>query len=173
VHQLVLLTFVGPLPEGQEVRHLNGDRSDNRLENLCYGTRKENANDAVEHGTQPHGETHGRCKLAEEQVREIIRLAAEQGVRGTEIANRFGVSESLICMILNNQSWTHLPRPEQWAAKQRKRGISYAKITREQAQEIRKLYAEGWLQRELGVKFGVCQANISKILSGKSWPDPQ
>ena len=34
--------FVGPRPEGNEVLHLNGNPSDNRLENLKYGTRREN-----------------------------------------------------------------------------------------------------------------------------------
>ncbi len=42
VHALVLLAFVGPRPEGQEVLHLNHDPTDNRLENLRYGTRSEN-----------------------------------------------------------------------------------------------------------------------------------
>ena len=32
VHQLVMLTFVGPCPEGQEVRHLDGNPFNNRWE---------------------------------------------------------------------------------------------------------------------------------------------
>jgi len=51
VHQLVLEAFVGPCPPGMEVRHLNGDAGDNRLENLRYGTRSENMLDRVTHGT--------------------------------------------------------------------------------------------------------------------------
>jgi hypothetical protein len=51
VHKLVLLTFVGVAPDKHECRHLNGDPADNRLENLCWGTRSENIKDAVRHGT--------------------------------------------------------------------------------------------------------------------------
>lgn len=51
VHHLVLLTFVGPRPEGMHTRHLNGDQTDNRLINLAYGTPVENAADKVGHGT--------------------------------------------------------------------------------------------------------------------------
>ena len=51
VHELVLLAFVGPAPHKHECRHLNGDPSDNRLKNLCWGTRSENIADAVRHGT--------------------------------------------------------------------------------------------------------------------------
>ena len=46
VHNLVLLTFVGPRPDGcPETRHLNSDPSDNRLSNLAYGTQLENGAD--------------------------------------------------------------------------------------------------------------------------------
>ena len=53
VHQLVLEAFVGPIPNGMtDVRHMNGDASDNCLENLRYGTRAENQQDSLRHGTQ-------------------------------------------------------------------------------------------------------------------------
>ena len=63
VHHLVLEAFVGPRPEGALARHLNGNRTDNRAENLRWGTASENALDRVEHGTDkearkthcPHG----------------------------------------------------------------------------------------------------------------------
>jgi len=51
VHKLVLLTFNGPAPDKYECRHLNGNPADNRLANLCWGTRSENILDAVGHGT--------------------------------------------------------------------------------------------------------------------------
>lgn len=50
VHSLVAETFLGPA-EGRHVRHLNGDPTDNRLENLAYDeTGTENAQDAVKQG---------------------------------------------------------------------------------------------------------------------------
>lgn len=36
VHRLVMLAFVGPLKDGNEVDHINRIRTDNRLENLRY-----------------------------------------------------------------------------------------------------------------------------------------
>lgn len=50
VHTLVALAFLGPRPEGQQVRHLNGEPGDNRLTNLKYGTVSENQMDRVRHG---------------------------------------------------------------------------------------------------------------------------
>ncbi len=50
-HQLVLLAFKGPCPEGMEVRHLDGNPGNKRLNNLEYGTRQDNRRDAILHGT--------------------------------------------------------------------------------------------------------------------------
>lgn len=52
VHSLVMAAFVGPRPEGQQVRHLNGDPADNRLSNLAYGTPQQNVRDCFDHGTR-------------------------------------------------------------------------------------------------------------------------
>ncbi len=53
VHRIVLETFVGPCPaDKQETAHWNGKRSDNRVENLRWATKKENYDDAVRHGTR-------------------------------------------------------------------------------------------------------------------------
>lgn len=51
VHRLVMAAFVGPCPDGMEVCHNDGDPTNNRLENLRYGTSKDNAADQHRHGT--------------------------------------------------------------------------------------------------------------------------
>lgn len=51
VHQLVAATFVGPRPSGLEVRHLDGNSLNNGVANLTYGTRAENMQDKLAHGT--------------------------------------------------------------------------------------------------------------------------
>ncbi len=53
VHQLVLEAFVGPCPLGKEGCHRNDDQSDNRLANLYWGTKSENAHDRVRNGGHP------------------------------------------------------------------------------------------------------------------------
>lgn len=61
VHKLVLIAFVGPAPHKNECRHLNGDPADNRLENLCWGTRRENIMDSVRQGNWMTPERIAAC----------------------------------------------------------------------------------------------------------------
>lgn len=60
VHRLVLTTFVGPQPEGQEGCHWNGDASDNRLANLRWDTRSGNRLDMIRHG-RDHKKNKTHC----------------------------------------------------------------------------------------------------------------
>lgn len=51
VHTLICEAFHGPRPSAaHQVRHLNGDKTDNRAENLKWGTASENNFDVVSHG---------------------------------------------------------------------------------------------------------------------------
>lgn len=51
VHQLVAESFIGPAAPGLHVRHKDGTRVNNRLDNLEYGTHSDNMLDSVRHGT--------------------------------------------------------------------------------------------------------------------------
>lgn len=55
-HALVLETYVGPRPDGFVCRHLNGIRTDNRVENLQWGSQKDNCGDTALHGNLKGGE---------------------------------------------------------------------------------------------------------------------
>jgi hypothetical protein len=77
VSRLVLEAFVGPCPPGCEARHvLTNDKADNRLANLAWGTRRENAADRVRHGTVMYGDGNHRTKITDAQVRELLARAA-------------------------------------------------------------------------------------------------
>lgn len=104
VHALVLRAFSGPCPVGMESRHKNGKRDENRLENLCWGTHKSNAEDARRHGTDPTRERNGHAKLTWDAVRAIRRLRAA-GERVGEIARCYGVVPASVTMICNGSTW--------------------------------------------------------------------
>ena len=97
VHLLVLRAFIGPLPRGTETRHLNGVADDNRLSNLCYGTRSKNLVDAQIHGV-------GRSKFTPEQVRGM-REDHRNGETMTSIARRTGVCVTTISYMVNRRTY--------------------------------------------------------------------
>lgn len=69
VHQVVCHAFHGPRPTpAHEVRHIDGDASNNRPENLCWGTRKQNAADREAHGRTSRGDAHSAAIRASNQA---------------------------------------------------------------------------------------------------------
>ena len=108
VHRLVALAFI-PNPENKpQVNHINGRKSDNRLENLEWVTRCENAAHAVRTGLKVYkGIGSGTAKLDDVKVRRIKTLL-ELGHSHPLIAQSFGVHVSTINRINTKQTWGHV-----------------------------------------------------------------
>ena len=98
VHRIIALAEHGPLPEGHTVNHIDGDRENNRPENLEVGPHSENIKHSFAMGLQPpipKGEKHWLAKLTDEQV-GMIR-SSTKGCRA--LGRELGVSYSLISAI--------------------------------------------------------------------------
>ena len=110
VHVLVAAAFHGERPDGAVTRHVNGINSDNRPDNLMYGTATENEADKAAHGTKVVGVRHHSSKLTEAQVVEIRRRHAESSnVFSPGMAAReFGVCGKTIKGIVDRKIWKHL-----------------------------------------------------------------
>jgi hypothetical protein len=106
-HQLVMLAFVGPCPDGEEVRHLDGNPANNHLSNLAYGTRAMNLRDMVNHGRSLRGSRNPHAKLRDEDI-AAIRSAALTGISCTELGQQFHVSLAHIWNIIHRKRWAHV-----------------------------------------------------------------
>ena len=104
IHRLVLETFVGPCPDGMECRHLNGNRSDNRVENLKWGTKSENSQDAIKHGTHVT-QVRKSSTLTPFLVRMIRNWYATKLVTQAELGFLFGVCQQNIHKIVKYERW--------------------------------------------------------------------
>jgi hypothetical protein len=111
VHSLVLEAFIGPRPGGMQSRHLNGNKADNRPENLTWGTAKQNIADKRAHGTQPLGSECVSAKLDERDVIEIRRRNAG-GEAAASIVMDFPVALSTVCRVINRDTWAWMPPGE-------------------------------------------------------------
>lgn len=96
VHSLVMLTFVGPRPEGRECNHVDGDKTNNRVENLEWVTHSQNVLHAL-HVLK----FHKSRKLTTEQVHRI--RASSEGTPG--LAVKFRVSPQTIWDIRARRRW--------------------------------------------------------------------
>lgn len=115
IHALVCRAFHGQKIEGQEVRHLDGNKLNNVPSNLCWGYPKENRADCFAHGVHPCGEQHVRASLSNEQVREIRRRHCE-ALHGRSrvspgfldaLATEMGTSKTVVRSILHGGRWAH------------------------------------------------------------------
>ena len=103
VHTLVIESFVGIRPEGLEVNHINGIKSDNRVSNLEWISSSENHKHAYNIGIHvaPHGSRHYRSKLNEKKVREIRK--SDESCKS--LAVKFKVSACTISQVKTGKSW--------------------------------------------------------------------
>lgn len=109
-HRLVLETWDrAPLP-GEEASHLNGCRTDNRLENLIWESRKSNLARREEHGTLLVGTDTPRAKLNESKIKLIDKLHDECGLPIDWIAESLGVGSEAVSLALRRRAWRHVPR---------------------------------------------------------------
>jgi len=76
VHQFVAVAFIGPCPEGQQVRHGPNGQWDNSVYNLCYGTPRANQLDRVRDGT--HSGRSVRRSDGKE-YRSLVEAARDSG----------------------------------------------------------------------------------------------
>lgn len=101
IHKIVLETFVGKRKPGQCCRHLDGSPLNNSMENLCWGTPQENADDRAKHRRTQRGTTHYCAKLNPEAVRKI-RSSKKTAV---ELAKELDVSDTAVRMARRCETW--------------------------------------------------------------------
>lgn len=115
VHRLVMQTFIGPPPEGKEVNHIDGVKTNARLSNLEYVTHKENAQhyarmiNRLPKQKRPakhmrHGERHHWAKLTAADVVTIRERLANKD-KCIDIARDFNVTPAAITHIKVGRWW--------------------------------------------------------------------
>ena len=107
IHTLVLEVFVGSRPNGMECRHIDGNRLNNHVSNLAWGTSSENHQDKILHGTSGVGEGNPSAKLTSSDVLNIRQRHAN-GESCQSIANDFNVSDATVRQIAKRIIWKHI-----------------------------------------------------------------
>jgi len=126
VHRLVLENF-NPVENMDKLQcnHIDGNKENNRLENLEWCTKSENEKHAFKIGLKYYskkwkekiseklkdkykGENHPRSKLTEKGIVKIKILLEEGNLTQKEIAEKFGISQTTISDIKTGKRWKHI-----------------------------------------------------------------
>ena len=106
VNRLVLLTFEGPSDDSEknQAAHIDGNRVDNRLENLRWKDHAGNHEDRIKHGTILNGESHPRAKLTSEKI-HLMRNLFANGVSQKNLSEKFCVTQGHVSRIVHGSRW--------------------------------------------------------------------
>lgn len=101
-HRIIAETFVDNHENKEQVNHINGNKQDNRIENLEWVTPQENAQHSIKYGLTPVGERAHKSKLTLEEV-IAIRSSDEHNV---QLAKQYTVSRAQIYRIKKGLNWS-------------------------------------------------------------------
>ena len=156
VHRLVAEAFIPNPGNKPDVNHKNGDKTDNRVDNLEWVTPKENSIHAVD-----VLKSFRRGALSDEAVQSIRADTRTQ----REIAEEYGIAQSDVYSIQTGRSYKNSPgkirRPDSRSLRQRK-------LTSEDVSEILSSKDTGV---SLAKRFGVATSTISKIRSRQRYKE--
>lgn len=173
IHRLVAIAFI-PNPENKpQVNHLDGNKQNNRVENLAWATASENVAHSHKIGLCRVGERHYKAKLTEADVLEIRRRYYAGEASQNAIAHELGMDSSTISDLVQGKTWKHLPfqaRPVSESKNFRGCMNPNAKLHEGIVRQIKRDLSSGkYLQTELVKKYRVSKNTISQISLGKLW----
>lgn len=106
VHKLVALAFIGDRPKGLVINHIDGNKINNRVENLEYVTQKQNIQHSWKLGlTRPFKrDSHPLTKIKTCDFETIEELSKTKTIK--DIARHYNCSQTIIVRAL--RKWRKL-----------------------------------------------------------------
>lgn len=175
IHGLVAQAFIGDRPDGFEVNHIDGDKTNNHVKNLEYCSPSENMKHAFNNNLRVavKGSKAGQSKLIEADI-PVIRERVAKGEPLETIAKDYGVHNTTIWGIYHGKTWSHISSPKHIRNNKLKgysRGSNRkcAKFTEADIPVIRQRLASGETGASIAKSYKVKPSVISNIKNGKTW----
>ena len=158
VHRLVAEAFIPNAENKPQVNHINGIKTDNRVENLEWATAAENTQHAYDNKLAKSGEDNYLAKLTNTQALYIRENPDNLVCK--KLAAKFGVDETVISLIQRGKAYKH-------AGGSVRKGQKRTVVTNAQREEIRAKRATGAKFKDLASEFGLDLSTVYKIVSRK------
>lgn len=109
VHRMIAKAFIPNPHNKSEVNHINGIKTDNRVENLEWVTHQENIIHAFKNNLENNiGENNPFSKMTPEKIREIRAKFKPRKYTREMLAKEYGLKASTIKDIVLRKSWSHV-----------------------------------------------------------------
>ena len=112
VHRLIAQTFIGSIPDGHNVNHIDGDKANNNVSNLEIITYSENSKHAYKHGliklNPQKGSEKSNSKTNEKEVLQIRTEHAKHRSLKKLISKYKHLSKGAITKIIYRETWKHV-----------------------------------------------------------------
>ena len=147
----------------------------------CHGPGY-NDHEGGDEPPHPYGEDHHSSKLTKEDVWNMRKeYADDPSTSYDKLANKYDIDRSSVAAIISGNTWKSVPMPKGIEDSKRNTPVKKAhpgakngsaKLTSEKVRTIRVKYATGEVtQTALADKYGINQGHVTRIVTGKAWPE--
>ena len=110
VHRLVAINFIPNPSNKPQVNHIDGDKKNNRVENLEWCTQSENMKHAFKTGLKVSlkGEDAFNSKMTDDKVLLLREMYESGEFLLRELAEEFNIGIASVWNIVNRNTWKHI-----------------------------------------------------------------
>ncbi len=168
VHCAVYEAFVGEIPLGMQINHLDGDKENNHLSNLELCTPAENIRHAYATGLNEgvKGEANHYAKVTSGEVLQMYEMF-KLGYPNKHVGDIFGLHDRYISLVRHGRRWKWLFEEQSMYET-----VSLGRLKYPLPQCVyiyNKCMTSRIPQDELGKLLGIDSSQVSRIRTGKGW----